>query len=265
MANVFDEMGVYWAEIADKNQTDKQIKFLKSHIKIEGYVLDLACGNGRHAIPLSQQGYSVVGLDISDKLLRIAKQRYRQIALVRGDMRFLPFKPQTFAAAVSMDTSFGYLPSEQEDRRSLTELRRALGPGGVLVIDVFNREKLMLKYLGGSKHLKWALLPFLLKSHSRWLLFRFFRWKEYSSFFLLQKRTVTRSGERLFDLWVICDKTKGQIEVFEHVARLYVHSELKRLLEKAGFAVNRVYGDYEGEKFSPNSPRLILVANANEI
>ena len=32
MANVFDEMGVYWAEIADKNQTEKQMQFLKNHL-----------------------------------------------------------------------------------------------------------------------------------------------------------------------------------------------------------------------------------------
>ncbi len=124
--NVFDEMGIYWAEIADKNQTEKQLQFLKNHLKPEGYVLDLACGTGRHSIPLSKEGYGMVGLDVSANLLKIAKQRDGQIELVRGDMRFLPFKPQAFAAAVSMDTSFGYLPSEQDDRVSLAEVRRVL-------------------------------------------------------------------------------------------------------------------------------------------
>ena len=37
-------------------------------------------------------------------------------------------------------------------------------------------------------------------------------------------------------------------------------SELEGLLEKAGFAVNQVYGGYEEENFSANSPRLIFVA-----
>ena len=85
MANVFDEMGVYWAEIADKNQTEKQLQFLKTHLKPEGYVLDLACGTGRHSIPLSTEGYDMVGLDVSPKLLRIAKQRSTgNIAVVLG-------------------------------------------------------------------------------------------------------------------------------------------------------------------------------------
>ena len=64
------------------------------------------------------------------KLLRIAKQRSKEIQLVLGDMRFLPFKPQAFAAAISMDTSFGYLPSEADDRVSLAEVRRVLTQRG---------------------------------------------------------------------------------------------------------------------------------------
>jgi hypothetical protein len=102
-----------------------------------------------------------------------------------------------------------------------------------------------------------------LKFHNRlalWTLFRLFQWKEYPSFFLLQKRTVNQKGEKLCDLWVVYDKAKGQIVVFEHSVQLYEFSTLQVLLEKAGFVVNRVYGDYEGQNFSPNSSRLILIA-----
>ena len=186
-------MGVYWAEIADQNQTEKQLQFLKNHLKPDGYVLDLACGTGRHLIPLSQQGYSMVGLDVSANLLKIAKQRCQRYQVVRGDMRFLPFKPQAFAAAVSMDTSFGYLPSEADDRVSLAEVQRVLLQQGVFVIDVFNREELTLKYKE--------------KNHSS-------KWKEYPSFFLQQKRTISPKGDWLCDLWTIRDKASGQIGGF---------------------------------------------------
>ncbi len=138
-------MGVYWAEIADRNQTERQIQFLKSHLKPAGYILDLACGSGRHSIALRAEGYMMVGLDASRRLLEIAKQRSHDIAVVLGDIRFLPFKTGTFAAAVSVDTSFGYLPSEADDKVSLAEVRRTLSKEGLLVIDVFNREYLVLK------------------------------------------------------------------------------------------------------------------------
>ena len=93
---------------------------------------------------------------------------------------------------------------------------------------------------------------------TRWMLFQFFKWKEYPSFFLLQKRTVNENGDKLCDLWVVYDKAQGHIRVFEHIARLYEFRRLQVLLEKAGFTVNGIYGDYDGQLLSPNSSRLIF-------
>ena len=240
-ANVFDDMGFHWAEIADKNQTERQIQFLRNHIKPTGYVLDLACGSGRHSIALNRDGYMMVGFDASRRLLRIAKQRSRNIAMVLGDIRFLPFKTGTFNATVNVDTSFGYLPSKADDKVSLTEVRRVLFQEGVFVIDVFNREYLTLKYKGQNNSTKE---------------------KEYPSFFFRQSRTVSNTGNWLCDSWTIRDKSSGQIRFFEHEVRLYGLGELQALLEGAGFRVTRVFGGYEEENFEPESPRLIFVVVA---
>jgi ubiquinone/menaquinone biosynthesis C-methylase UbiE len=240
-ANVFDEMGVYWAEIADQNLTEKQLQFLRDQLKPNEYILDVACGTGRHMIPLSQQGYGMVGLDVSANLLKIAKQRSKKIQLVRGDMRFLPFKSQVFAGVISMDTSFGYLPSEADDSVTFVEVKRVLDQRGVFVIDVFNREQLIRKYQNKN-------LPA--------------KWKEYPSFFMLQKRVVSPKGEWLRDLWTIEDKANSRLSIFKHNVGLYERSKLERTLKKAGFAVKLVYGGYEEENFSAESSRLILVAFA---
>jgi ubiquinone/menaquinone biosynthesis C-methylase UbiE len=239
--NVFDEMGRYWAEIADEDQTEKQVQFLKGNLRAEGWVLDVACGTGRHLIALGKQGFNVVGLDISGKLLKIAKKRWREAQLVRGDMRFLPFKAEAFSAAVSMDTSFGYLQSEEDDAKSLTEIRRDLKQNGILIVDVFNRRNLMAKYHKNSRRPKW---------------------KEYPSFFLLQKRAVSQTGDRLCDSWTIRDKAGGELRCFEHTVRLYEEFGLGALLEKAGFAVKGIWGGYGGETFTADSSRLIFLAAA---
>ena len=263
--NVFDEMGSYWAEIAKQNLTDKQITFLRNTIKTNGLVLDLACGTGRHSIALSKEGYGMVGLDLSPNLLRIAKNRNSSVQLVRGDMRFLPFRPRAFSTAVSMDTSFGYLPFEKDDMQSLDEVRKMLDQGGLLIVDVFNRECLNLKYKHTRfKSIKRVLLPLLLNPNrlARRVIFRFLKWKEYPSFFLFQSRNLTTNGEMVHDLWLVCDKANGQIRVFDHIVRLYELMHLQRLIEGASFTVNTVYGNYDGRIFSPNSDRLILVASA---
>ncbi len=237
--NVFDEMGIYWAEIADQNQTEKQIQFLKKHVTTNSYVLDVACGTGRHIIPLSQMGYCIVGIDVSISLLKIAKKRFNQIELVRGDMRFLPFKTAGFSATISMDTSFGYLPSKQDDKTALAEIKRTLIPPGIFIVDVFNRQELALKYKDKNNPPKW---------------------REYPSFYLQQKRTMNPKGDWLHDLWTIQDKASGHLLTFEHAVRLYGQTELEGLLIDSGFAVLEVYGGYAEENLSKNSTRLILIA-----
>ena len=159
--------------------------------------------------------------------------------MVLGDIRFLPFKTGTFDATVSVDTSFGYLPSEADDKVSLSEVRRVMPQEGLLVIDVFNREFLALKYREQNNSTKE---------------------KEYPNFFLQQKRTISDTGDWLCDLWTIRDKKDGQVSFFEHKVRLYGRDKLWGLLEGAGFRVNRVLGGYGGENFGVDSPRLIFLA-----
>lgn len=236
--NVFDEMGDFWAEIANENQTQRQIQFLKTQLSPEGFMLDVACGTGRHTIALSSLGFDVVGLDVSLNLLRIAKEHGASL-LVRADMRFLPFKPEAFTAVVSMDNSFGYLPSVREDEQSITEVKRVLRAGGLFVLDVFNREKLSRKYTSG------AALPKL---------------REYPSFTLQQERTVSQGGDWLCDHWTIQKRADGQIRFFDHKTRLYTRIQLENMLFEAGFYVRAVLGDYEQQPFALTSPRLVIQA-----
>lgn len=239
MRNVFDELGQFWAEIADQNHTERQIKFLETQLKPDDAVLDLACGTGRHLIPLSEVGFCVVGMDVSRRLLKIARQRGAG-ALVLGDLRFLPFKEGAFSAAVSMDTSFGYLTTENDDTQSLTETKRALRQGGRIILDLFNRQHLTKKYGGKSA------VPKTL---------------EYPSFVLEQKRSISPDGSSLRDEWVV--KTpNGETAVFEHIVRLYLRSSLEQMLASAGFIIDTVWGGYEKQPFNSDSSRLILIASA---
>ncbi len=233
-------MGEYWAEMADKNQTTRQLQFLKRHLKAGGYVLDLACGSGRHTIPLSREGYSMVGVDVSPRLLAIAKGRLGGVQVVRADLRFLPFRSGAFAAAVSMDTSVGYLPSEHDDLQSLLEAQRILAHNGVLVVDVFNHEQLVRKYSVS----------------------RISDWMEYPSFWLRQKRQATAEGLR--DEWIVRDKASGRVVEYVHSVRLYRVEVLRSLLEQAGFVVEAVFGDYEGQPFNAGSSRLVFLARARQ-
>lgn len=239
--NVFDEMGNYWAEIADKNSTERQIQFLRNIIEKDKIVLDIACGTGRHMSQLGKEGYFIIGLDLSTKLLKIAKQNQNSLQLIQADMRFPPFMEKSFFTVISMDNSFGYLPSEAADLLSLKSINTVLVNGGLFVLDVFNYEQLSSK-------------------HGRHFLFRKYKWRQYPSFSLLQKRTVNKKKRILQDLWVIKRKIDQKISVFNHYSRLYRLNELKEMLIEAGFVVKTAYGSYEKQELNSESNRLIILS-----
>ncbi len=117
-AMLFDNISNFWEEIAEESSTENQTKFVMENIEKNGLFLDFCCGSGRHLIRLAEKGYDVVGLDVSSRLLRIAKLKAAKadvdIQTVRADMRFVPFKAETFSGLVSLDASFGYLSSYSE-------------------------------------------------------------------------------------------------------------------------------------------------------
>lgn len=258
--NVFDDMGIFWAEIADKNHTEHQIQFLKNNLNKKGLILDLACGTGRHLIPLSADGYKLLGVDSSSKLLRIAKQRCPRIDVIRVDLRSLPFKKEVFEAIISMDTSVGYLPTETDDRKSMIELNRTLVKGGTFFVDVFNIKQLKHKYgkKGQIDRLNWFGIQVLLKICGK-RVFRFLKLKEYPSFYLLQRRLINSDSKKLEDLWFIYTKNSEKAKKFNHKVRLYEREELEGMLSKSEFKVKCILGGYEHQEFSTESTRLILI------
>src|SRR2546428_10277452 len=71
-------------------------------------VLDLACGNGRWLDRFNPDEY--VGLDLNERMLYEARERYSNIRFVRGDMTALPFAANTFEGVMSMFGAMGHLP-----------------------------------------------------------------------------------------------------------------------------------------------------------
>ena len=118
-------------------RTDPEIAFLVTELTSRisptmGWVLDLACGQGRHAIALARHGFRVVGLDYQMNLLQEAAHAARACEvvapLVRGDMRRLPFVG-AFDAVINLFSAFGYF-SDAENARVLAEVARRFDRAG---------------------------------------------------------------------------------------------------------------------------------------
>jgi len=109
-------------------------------------LLDVGCGDGRHAHAFASMGIDVMGLDNSmPQLLRAARRNEGSkfnFDILQGDMRTLP-RDRSYDAVSCPGTSFGYFETDEQNRQCLQDMVEVLKPGGKLALQVFNRDYLM--------------------------------------------------------------------------------------------------------------------------
>lgn len=205
------------------------------HLRRGSRVLDLACGAGRHSIELASRGYTVVGYDLSETLLRAARAEARKASakatFVRGDMRDLPYKSE-FDAVINMFTSFGYFDRIEDDRKVLAGVARALKPRGKFLMERFNREVLAYELPRQS----WRV-----RDDGSVIL-------EEDMFDVLRGRYETRQ--------IVIDRDGTR----EHLGsvRAYTFPELKELCDSARVFVHRVLGGLDLSPYTARSRRIVL-------
>ena len=201
-------------------------------------VLDLGCGYGRHAMELAARGYHVVGLDLSlPLLLRGADEAQRRgltINFVHGDMRELDFDSQ-FDGAYCVFSTFGYFDDET-NKKTATNLARALKPGAKVVLDILNRDYLI------------ADLPTRV-------------WWEGDGCVVLEEVDFNYFSSRIQTSRSVVFDDGRQVEQ-EISLRAYSLHEIGKLLHSAGFRVLEISGSMvtRGRFFGATSRHIIVVA-----
>jgi ubiquinone/menaquinone biosynthesis C-methylase UbiE len=110
-----------------------------------GPILELACGTGRVAFPLAEDGFDVVGVDRSRPMLSVAESKHRaadpavasRLEFIEGDMRDIELG-RTFRLVIIAFRSFAHLLTVDDQHRCLQNVRRHLDQGGVLALNVFD-------------------------------------------------------------------------------------------------------------------------------
>jgi SAM-dependent methyltransferase len=103
-------------------------------------VLDLGAGTGNHALPLARRGYDVVGVDLSEEMVRIAREKASEagtrVEFRHGDLRDVQLG-RRFDAVLLMFAVLGYQRTNADVRAALENARAHVRPGGVLVLDLW--------------------------------------------------------------------------------------------------------------------------------
>lgn len=229
-----------WPSSSTPDQEPAEVAGLLSYLELppEGRILDLACGYGRIAVPLARRGFQVTGLDLSEPLLAVARERAAQAGVAaewhHADMRDLPSEwAGQFDAVISIWNSFGYFADDHENQRVLAGAAQALKPGGRLLIDVSNRDRVVSTY-------------------------RTRDWDERDGLVLLQERSFdpVRGLNRTELTWHE-DRQRRQVSF---AVRLYTATELTRMVAAAGLRLVAYYGDWTGAELTRESRQIILVA-----
>lgn len=181
----------------------------------EQRVLDLCCGQGRHALELVRRDFRhVCGLDQSAHLIGEAKAAAAREELAvdfrEGDARELPYADDAFDAVLLMGNSFGYFAAAADDRAMLGEVRRVLRDGGRVLLDLTDAAHLRARYEPRS----WEWID---EDH-----------------FACRERTL--DGDRLVTREVVTHVGRGVIADQFYAERLYDRADLHRLLRAGGFS-----------------------------
>lgn len=101
------------------------------HLALErgARIADLGCGSGVFSTLLNQAGYDCVGLDISPRLVALARGKYPAVTFVEGDVEHLPFLSGSFDG-VLLSGIVHHLP---DPAQCAAEVFRVLRPGGRFV------------------------------------------------------------------------------------------------------------------------------------
>jgi len=105
-------------------------------------ILDLGCGTGRHSIELATRGYQIVGIDLSESLLKRAKQkaleRNLQIDFQKHDARNLSFFEEFDLVIMICEGAFSLMETDEMNFQILQNAANALKSNGKLIFTTLN-------------------------------------------------------------------------------------------------------------------------------
>jgi SAM-dependent methyltransferase len=216
----------------------------------EGRVLELGCGTGRIGVPLARDGITLTGVDRSQPMLDRARRRARRAALagrlrlVRADIRHLPFRDRRFALVMAPYGILQSLTRERDLAATLASVHRVLARGGRFGIDLvpdlpewaeYARKRTLSGMMGARTRV--SLVETVRQDRARRLTI------------FDQRYTAARGRDR-------------RVYEFTLTFRTLSIPAMTRRLERAGFEVDAVLGDYRGGPWDPRADAWVLLCRS---
>jgi SAM-dependent methyltransferase len=220
----FDYSAKFYDLLYKDKDYEREVDFLEKIFLSFGRpdsVLEVGCGTGNYTQILHRRGYNITGLDISENMIRVARQKC-DCAFQVGDIRNVSMGGK-FDACIAMFAVMGYMVNNSDMVKALNNIRAHLKTNGLFVFDVWNGLAVM-------RTLPEVRVKEVEDSKNRVLRIAYPRLEAFSH--------VCRVDYKL----LVLDKNEGTFEEFDetHNVRFYFPQEIKFFLESAGFEVLKV-------------------------
>jgi ubiquinone/menaquinone biosynthesis C-methylase UbiE len=215
-----------------------------------GPVLELGCGTGRISLPLGRAGVRLVGIDRSEPMLARARARAKRarlsqnISLIRADIRSAPFPGPSFSVVMAPYGILQSLLRERDLRATLNEVQRVLEPGGTFGIELV------------------ADLP-AWKEYKRRLSLRGWRGRQGGAHVTLVETVRQDPARHLTIFNQEFTERRGstkRVHRFALTFRTLSVPQMVRRLEKSGFEITALLGDYRGRAWDPRADVWVILA-----
>ncbi len=247
----YDELGAdYDLMVSWKQRLEREAGFLRRmrHESGAASVLDVACGTGMHAITLAREGMRCAAADISPHMIARARQN-AAAADAAVDFRVAAFGklrqafPGTFDLVTCLGNSLPHLLDDDSLREALRDLAQVLSPGGLLVIQNRNYDRLLTE---GAR-----FMPVTARAHG-------------ADETLFLRLTDIRSGDPEHVDFTIVTLRKREGAWSQSIRSTPLRALRRRLLEEsllqAGFSGIRVWGGYDGSPFDETGSLDLVIA-----
>jgi len=239
--NAFEEWYPIVYQHRDEKEAQQQVEFVLSKLNFQynQKILDLCCGYGRHLFFLYPKVSFLVGFDLSLYLLKKAQNFLPiKISLVRGDVRYLPFSQESFDIVLNFFTSFGYFDEDKENIRQIEQVSFVLKNKGTFFFDYLNP----------------AQVEKITNMETE---------KIYQSYIIKEKRYYNKNKNELKKEVFIYLNTQ-LIKSYIEKVKVYSLDEISSIFSSQSLSIQKIYGDYNGEPYTEESPRLIIIGEKNE-
>ncbi len=220
----------------DNDEAEQLISFLLNEISIpqNSFVLDAACGAGRHSKIFSDRNYKVFGFDLSKTLLKLANEflngNVTNSHFICADLRNVCYR-QKFDLVVNLFTSFGYFNSDSENLSFIVSAFDLLKSNGYYIFDYLN-----------SNFIVNNLVKFSKKVVGKKEIFE-------------ERKIVNGRVEKIITI------TNGlTIKKYKESVKLYSYRDIESMFTNIGFKIVKSFGDYQGNMFNEStSPRMLII------